>query len=556
MRKYEFIKRSKIRVVETDFIIIGSGIAGLFSAFKLSELGEVYVLTKADKRENNSSYAQGGIAAAISEADSFEAHCKDTIKAGAEHCYPEAVELLVKKGPARINELIELGTNFDGWNNNFDLTKEGGHSQRRILHAGDATGREISQSLLEAVKDKKNIMLKEKHFVFKLLAENNNGKKKINGVLVKDRAEDELFIIRASVIVMAAGGCGQLFSRSSNPELTTGDGVAAAFRAGAEVLDLEFMQFHPTALALSGERPYLISESLRGEGGILINNKKQRFMSDYHPDAELAPRDIVARAIVEQVSQSSRDYVYLDLTHLDSSYLKKRFQTIYQSLLVFGLDLSKDLVPVYPAAHYLMGGIKTDLKGQSTIPGLFVCGEAAWTGVHGANRLASNSLLEAVVFSSQIYEHLKNNWIKEQKEKFNLFKTKNYIFNDQQDISLELRESLIKELENLKRKLQQKMTESASIIKSIAGLEELLSWVNSKDNYLQSKRFQNNYCEQLWEIKNLFLMAKLMLRAALIRKESRGAHYLEDFPLEKTNWAQKYIIFSRTKMEGEVNVIK
>lgn len=557
MKKIEAVRKDNLKIIKSDFLIIGSGIAGLYSALKLSQLGEVCVLTKADKRESNSSYAQGGIAAVISETDSFEAHYNDTIKAGAGHCYQKSVELMVKNGPKRIKELIELGSNFDRKNDNFDLTKEGGHSQRRILHTGDSTGREISQSLLAAVKKKKNIKLKENHFVFKLLQSKNKlGVNKITGVLVKNKAKNELLIIQAAVIVMAAGGCGQLFSRSSNPDLTTGDGIAAAFRGGAEVLDLEFMQFHPTSLALAGERSYLISESVRGEGGILINQKKQRFMPDYHPDSELAPRDIVARAIFDQVSKSTLDYVYLDLTHLDSSYLQKRFKSIYQNLLEFNLDITKDLIPVYPAAHYLMGGIKTDLNGQSTIPGFFVCGEAAWTGVHGANRLASNSLLEAVVFAAQIYNYLKENWKQIKEKNKNLIKGESYIFIDDQVISKKLPAIIKIELENLKKKLQQKMTENAAIIRSKAELQKLLDWVNLKNNYLESKKFQNNYCQKLWEIKNLFLIAKLMLKAALMRKESRGAHYRKDFPFEKSKWEHKYILFSSRKLEGEVNVIK
>lgn len=557
MKQSTSIRKDDLKIIKSDFLIIGSGIAGLYSALKLSELGEVCVLTKGDKNESNSSYAQGGIAAVISEKDSFAAHYNDTVKAGAGHCYQKGVELMIKKGPERIKELIELGTDFDIQNDGFDLTKEGGHSRRRILHAGDATGSEISQSLLTAVKKEQNVKLKENHFVIKLLqTKNNEDVKKITGVLVKNSDKDELLLIRAAVTIMAAGGCGQLFSRSSNPELTTGDGIAAAFRAGAEVIDLEFMQFHPTALVLPGKRAYLISESIRGEGGILINEKKERFMPDYHPDAELAPRDIVARAVVDQVSKSSFDYVYLDLTHLDSSYLQKRFKTIYQKLLEFDLDITKDLIPVYPAAHYLMGGIRTDLNGRSTISGLFVCGESAWTGVHGANRLASNSLLEAVVFAAQIYNYVKENWRQKKEKSTYLVTEKSDIFNDDQIILHKLTEPLKKELENLKNKIQQKMTQKASIIRSKVELENLLDWVNLNNNYLQSKKFKNNYNQQLWELKNQFLIAKLMLKAALIRKESRGAHYRKNFPVKKSKWAQKYILFNRDRREGKIDVIK
>lgn len=557
MKETAAIRKDDLKTIKSDFLIIGSGIAGLYSALKLSEIGEVCVLTKSDREESNSSYAQGGIAAVISDEDSFSAHYKDTIKSGAGHCYQRAAELMVKKGPEIIKELIKLGTNFDSQKDGFDLTREGGHSRRRILHAGDATGREISQSLLEAVKKKQNVKLRENNFLIRLLErEDNEGINRITGALVKNKREDKLLLIQAPVTIMAAGGCGQLFSRSTNPELTTADGIAAAYRAGADLLDLEFMQFHPTALVLPGKRPYLISESIRGEGGILINEKKERFMPVYHPEAELAPRDIVARAVVDQVSISSIDYVYLDLSHLDSSYLQKRFKTIYQKLLEFDLDITKDLIPVYPAAHYIMGGIQTDMNGCSTVPGLFACGEAAWTGVHGANRLASNSLLEAVVFAAQIFNYLKEDRVqKEDKNTYFITNKSDFIYDEQ--INLEkLTESTKKELRNLKKTLQQQMTKKASIIKTKAELENLLGWVNLNNKYLQSKKFKNNYCQQLWELKNLFLTAKLMLKAALSRKESRGAHYRKDFPVKKSEWAERYISFNREGREGKINVIK
>lgn len=401
-KKYPAIQKS-------DFLVIGSGIAGLYTALELSKLGEVEIVTKENIAESNSHYAQGGIAAVCSVFDSFELHIDDTLKAGAGLCRREAVEHMVKEGPERIKDLLEIGCNFDRQAGELDLTKEGAHSRRRILHAGgDATGREISQSLVDQVLSSEKITVRENTFMIDLIKREFEEKEAlIKGALLVEESADEQLIILADAVIIAAGGCGQLYRNTSNPKVTTGDGIAAAYRAGAEIMDMEFMQFHPTILYNPEGSRFLISESVRGEGGLLLNAEGERFMERYHELAELAPRDIVSRAITAEIKNSSAPCVYLDMRHQDKNYLKERFPTIYQELVEEGFAMESDLIPVIPAAHYLMGGIKTDLNGLSSLKGLYCCGEAACTGAHGANRLASNSLLEALVFAKRICEYLK-----------------------------------------------------------------------------------------------------------------------------------------------------
>src|SRR5918911_369340 len=384
--------------LETDFIVIGSGIAGLRAAIELASAGaRVTVLTKDRTSESNTEYAQGGIAVALSEEDEVALHEEDTVNAGAGLCDPRAVEVMVETGPALIQELIEWGTEFDREGGRLAFTREAAHSRRRILHAhGDATGREIVRALIARARNEPLIAFVAHAATEALLVEDA----RCCGVRYLDplvRAPREL---RARAVILAAGGAGQLFLHTTNPEVATGDGMAMAYHAGAELADMEFRQFHPTALNLAGAPRFLLSEAMRGEGGVLRNEQGKRFMARYHERAELAPRDVVSRAIVAEMERTATRTVYLDMTELEPRYLAARFPKIYETCRRYGLDITTDLLPVAPAAHYSMGGVRTDLDGRSTLQGLYAAGEVACTGVHGANRLASNSLLEGLVFGA------------------------------------------------------------------------------------------------------------------------------------------------------------
>src|SRR5437868_8554764 len=384
---------------ETDFIVVGGGIAGLRAAIGLAEAGRVLVVTKQEVTESNTQYAQGGIAVALSDDDEVELHLQDTIDAGDGLVNVEAARVLVEEGPERIQELIAWGTEFDRSGNKLTFTREGAHSRSRILHAhGDSTGREIGRALIARAQSIPQIAFTEFEFTTDLCLDRD----RVTAVAML-ASDGTRKTVRANAVLLATGGAGQVYSDTTNPPVATGDGIAMAYRAGAAISDMEFFQFHPTALSLGGAPRFLLSEALRGEGAFLRNSELKRFMPEYHQAAELASRDVVAHAIVNELqkSQSQRAVVYLDMRHLDAGHLRKRFPRIYETCAQYNLDITKDLIPVRPAAHYLMGGVRTDLEGRSNVPGLFAAGEAACTGVHGANRLASNSLLEGLVFGAR-----------------------------------------------------------------------------------------------------------------------------------------------------------
>src|SRR5271165_1034552 len=393
--------------VETDFIVVGAGIAGLRASVELAAAGRVLCLAKREVTESNTQYAQGGIAAALSDDDEVSLHLDDTLKAGDGLCNAEAARILVEEGPARIEELIEWGTEFDRAGTKIAFTREGAHSRSRVLHAhGDSTGREIGRALFLKAQALKPIVFRDFEFTTELVLRDG----RIIGVRVLDSA-GQLHEIHASVL-LATGGLGQVYSDTTNPAVATGDGVAMAFRAGAEISDMEFVQFHPTALFLKGAPRFLLSEALRGEGGYLRNFELKRFMPHYHEAGELAPRDVVARAIAHELERVNRPdaAVYLDLTHLPAKRVRERFPTIYATCMQYNIDIATELVPVRPAAHYAMGGVRTDLRGQTSIPGLFAAGEVACTGVHGANRLASNSLLEGLVYGARAAQNMREHF--------------------------------------------------------------------------------------------------------------------------------------------------
>lgn len=539
-------QKSEIR---TDFLIIGSGIAGLSYALKVAEHGTVAIVTKKEKAESNTNYAQGGIAAVFSSEDSFDLHIQDTLKAGADLCHERAVEVLVKEGPERIQDLIQWGTHFTtkrlGHKEIFDLSREGGHSVNRILHARDLTGRELERALLQAAKENPNITIYENHIAIDLLTEHQLGKdfeeraERIHcwGVYVLDVQSNEVKRFLANVTLLASGGCGQVYRNTTNPSIATGDGIAMAYRAGAMLANLEFMQFHPTALFHPESKSFLVSEAVRGYGGILRTKDGRAFMEKYHPMKDLAPRDVVARAIDAELKKSGAEYVYLDVTHLNPVDIISRFPNIYQKCLSIKLDITKEPIPVVPAAHYICGGVVTDLNGRTSISGLFACGEVACTGVHGANRLASNSLLEAVVFSHRAYlssvEYIKSLG-KFQIPAIPAWSTEGTYNHEEWVI-----------IAHDKEEVRGLMSDYVGIVRSDFRLERALRRILLIANEVENFYKRTKVTEGLIELRNIVAVAQLIVRCALYRKESRGLHFTTDYPdIDDAHWKKDTIIQS------------
>lgn len=527
----------KMSYSESDFIVIGTGIAGLYAALNLSKIGNVTILTKKHIEDSNTQYAQGGIAVALDEDDSWKLHMKDTLEAGAGLCNSRAVEILVKEGVEQVRNLIELGTKFDRVAKKLDFTKEGAHSKRRILHAGgDATGKKIRESLTNLISKRENIEIKEETFVVDLIPKINSNNQ-ILGVLAWDNHAKDYKVYQASAVIMASGGCGQVYKNTTNPDTATGDGVAAAYRAGAEIVDMEFIQFHPTTLYNPGGLSFLISESVRGEGAVLRNSKGERFMPSYHKLAELAPRDVVARAISNEIAHGDKPYVWIDATHLDSDYIVYRFPTIFKTLKARGFDMRKEWIPVAPAAHYMMGGIKTDTFGRTNLENLYACGETACTGVHGANRLASNSLLEGLVFAHRVYQAIKAENAR-----------KSYKIADLATISIKPY-NVSSNLESIKEELRKRMMNQAGIKRNESDLKDLLDWLQKKLKMISDTKYVD---ENLWELRNMITVGTLITKSAILRKESRGAHFRTDYPQSNKEWANAHIVQIVTKGEEYV----
>lgn len=505
-----------------DFIIVGSGIAGLYTALLAQEHGQVLVVTKAGLEECNTRYAQGGIAAAVDPNDSPEKHYRDTLAAGADLCNPQAVRVLTTEGPARIADLIERGVDFDTVHGEVALTREAAHSLPRVLHArGDATGMEIELTLARLARLSR-VGLLQNHLVTSILVEGGRAV----GVVVADLRQGTRKEVRGRHIVLATGGAGRLFRYTTNPEVATGDGVALAYRAGAEVESLEFYQFHPTALYYPSAPPFLISEAVRGEGGVLRNVAGERFMVGQHPQAELAPRDVVARAITREMRRTGQPNVLLDVTHLPPETIRLRFPTIYRTCRELGIDITREYIPVAPAAHYMIGGVRVDLWGRASVPGLYACGEVSCTGAHGANRLASNSLLEVLVFSRRLVQAAVAGVREEEEAAADAIPVLRVA-----GPPVEVAEDAAGE-EATAPALQQLMWESAGIERDGAGLAhacaQLAAW-RARPGGGQAER------ERL-ELQAMLLTAHLLAHAANIRQESRGAHYRTDFPAPDPAW--------------------
>ncbi|HXB63008.1 MAG TPA: L-aspartate oxidase [Acidobacteriaceae bacterium] len=521
----------------TDYLVIGAGIAGLRAAIALARKGRVLVITKEQLAESNTAYAQGGIAVAMGGDADVALHLEDTQNAGDGLVNTAAAAVLVEQGPRRVQELLEWGTAFDrGDNGHGELmrTREGAHSLPRILHAnGDATGREIAQSLLRHAKLEKNITLAEWTTCIDLIVQ----KQKAVGVTLLDR-DGRIFNVYAHATLLASGGAGQVFSDTTNPAVATGDGIAMAYRAGAAVADMEFFQFHPTALALPGAPRFLISESLRGEGAYLVNARHERFMQKYHPQLELAPRDVVARAIVREgtpVSGKEPLPVYLDMRHVTGIDPAKRFPGISAFLAKYGLSLQKDLIPIRPAAHYMMGGVKTDIQGRTTLAGLYAAGEAACTGVHGANRLASNSLLEGLVFGAAAAEAMLADDAKPSAEP-----------EMPAPLSSPATTHTEEQTEKWIGNLRALMWKHAGLLRGAEGL-------NRAKLALEEMAFDipRGYTRRAIEARNLHQAAMLMVESALARKESRGAHYRNDFPQRDDAHFRKHSVLERGRLRFE-----
>ncbi|HEX79052.1 MAG TPA: L-aspartate oxidase [Dehalococcoidia bacterium] len=507
-----------------DYIIVGSGIAGLYCALLAQKQGSVLLITKGGIDDCNTRFAQGGIAAAIGASDSPELHFKDTIAAGDGLCNEEAVRILANEAPDRIADLVNLGVPFDTLDGKIDLTLEAAHSLPRILHAGgDTTGEHIELTLSKKVRATE-IHVLEHHLAIKILIEEGRA----CGVRVLDCENNSIEEFGGSFLILATGGAGQLFSFTTNPEVATGDGIALAFRAGAEIADMEFFQFHPTALHLPGIIPFLISESVRGEGGILRNDDGYRFMPGYTPQAELAPRDIVARSILHEMEKTGADSVFLDVTHLPPHITATRFPQIYCFCLDHGLDITKQPIPVSPAAHYAIGGVRVNTWGETSIAGLFAAGEVACTGAHGANRLASNSLLEVLIFGKRIIE-------KTAGEDSSAASTLGQ--NSDVRLSPERRQPPGDKITPCLTTLQRLLWDKAGILRNEEGLSGAAGTLSWWQESLPQPKDRPSH-----ELANLILTGRLLTEAAIARQESRGAHFRSDFPRSLPEWRRHIVI--------------
>ncbi len=528
------------KIIKSDFLVIGGGIAGLSFALQIADHGVVNIVVKRNASESNTKYAQGGIASVTKDTDDVSKHINDTLVAGAGLCHRDAVEAALRDAPDRIQDLIKWGVNFTRDEaGEFDLAKEGGHSDHRILHAADATGSEIQRALLAKAREHPNIHIYEDHIAVDLITEHHvlgNLQSAFNicfGAYVFREADESVVPFQAHYTVIATGGAAKVFLHATNPDISTGDGVAMAHRAGVRIANMEFVQFHPTSLYNPGKRSFLISEALRGFGGKLINGQGERFMPHYDPREELAPRDIVARAIDSEMKKRREDCVFLDMRHLDHEEVISRFPNIYKHCKeAINVDISQDLIPVVPAAHYFCGGIMTSLSGQTSMQNLYAIGEAAHTGLHGANRLASNSLIEAIVFSKNAASKIIT------KKPRNIGEV---IIPEWDESGVVDEKEWVLTRHNLKE-IQTVMWDYVGIVRSMKQLNRArrrltVMYQEIEDYYKKSK-----VSTELVELRNLSAIAYLIILSALRRNESRGLHYMTDYPEKSDKFLKDTII--------------
>lgn len=530
---------------QVDYAVVGSGIAGLRAAIELSAGGNVLVLAKSSLSDSATAWAQGGIAVALSDEDEIGLHEQDTINAGDGLCRVEAVKLLVEEGPKYITELIEWGTEFDRSGTRLAFTREAAHSRSRILHAhGDSTGREISRALLARAHSIPHLHLRAHAFTTELLTERGH----VIGLRFLDESDGSLHELRAGAVLLATGGLGQIYRETTNPEVATGDGMAIAYDAGAVLSDMEFMQFHPTALAIQGAPRFLLSEALRGEGGVLRNIGLERFMKHYHEAQELAPRDVVARAIVTEMHNTQSTHVYLDMTKKSEEFLRKRFPRIYETCLSYGLDLASDLAPVRPAAHYMMGGVKTDLWGRTSLPGLYAAGETAATGVHGANRLASNSLLEGLVFGARAGQAMMKDAPAGKRKGLAMPGSPAPLPGNSSASPKEQKEAAKNGGTKPSAacaaltKIREVMWRDVGVMRNGKELLDAIKQLDALELPKPEKLGRSGH-----ELSNLHTLGLLMARAALAREESRGSHYRSDFAFRNDEAFSKHSALKKGK---------